>query len=93
MISFLTLRFHSTVTNYKHIPEEIKSKLNSGNACYHLLQNILSSTLLRRIVKIKTEDTLTLYECETWCLALREMWEGVNIFEKRELRRIFELKI
>jgi hypothetical protein len=35
-----------TVTNQNLIQEEIKSRLNSGNACYHSVQNLLSSRLL-----------------------------------------------
>jgi hypothetical protein len=33
----------TTLTNKKNIHHEIKSRLNSGNACYHSVQNILSS--------------------------------------------------
>jgi hypothetical protein len=33
--------------------EEIKSRLNSGNACYHSVQSLLSSRLLSRNVKVK----------------------------------------
>jgi hypothetical protein len=36
----------TTVTNQNLIQEEIKRRLNSGNACYHLMQNLLSSLLL-----------------------------------------------
>jgi hypothetical protein len=36
----------TTVTNQNLIQEEIKRKLNSGNACYHLVQSLLSSRLL-----------------------------------------------
>jgi len=36
----------TTLTNQNYIPEEIKSKLRSGNACYHSVQNLLSSRLL-----------------------------------------------
>jgi hypothetical protein len=35
-----------TVTNRNLIQEEIKRRLNSGNACYHSVQNFLSSQLL-----------------------------------------------
>jgi hypothetical protein len=35
-----------TVTNRNLIQEEIKRILNSGNACYHSVQNLLSSHLL-----------------------------------------------
>jgi hypothetical protein len=36
----------TTVTNQYLIQEEIKRRLNSGNACYHSVQNLLSSRLL-----------------------------------------------
>jgi hypothetical protein len=50
--------------------EEIKSRLNSGNACYHTVQRLLSSRLLSRNVKVKIYKTiiLSLYGCETWSL-------------------------
>jgi hypothetical protein len=43
----------TTLTNQNSIYEEIKSKLKSGNACYHSVQNLLSSTLLSKIVMSK----------------------------------------
>ena len=36
----------TTLTNQNSIPEEIKSRLRSGNACYHSAQNLLSCSLL-----------------------------------------------
>ena len=36
----------TTLTNQASIQEEIKSRLKSGNACYNLVQNLLSSSLL-----------------------------------------------
>jgi hypothetical protein len=36
----------TTLTYQKCIHEEIKSRLNSGNACYHSVQSLLSSRLL-----------------------------------------------
>jgi hypothetical protein len=38
----------TTVTNQNLIWEEIKMRLNSGNACYHSVQNLLSSRLLSK---------------------------------------------
>jgi hypothetical protein len=35
----------TTLTNQNDIHDEIKSRSNSGNACYHSVQNILSSCL------------------------------------------------
>jgi len=43
----------TTLTNQNSIPEEIKSRLRSGNACYHSVQNLLSSRLLSKNLKIK----------------------------------------
>jgi hypothetical protein len=43
----------TTVTNQYLIQEEIKSRLNSSNACYYLVQNLLSFRLLSRNVKIR----------------------------------------
>jgi hypothetical protein len=36
----------TTLTNQNDIHDEIKSRLNSGNACYHSVQNLLSSCLI-----------------------------------------------
>jgi hypothetical protein len=65
----------TTLTNQNCIQEEIKSRLNSGNACYHLVQCLLSSRLLSRNVKVKIYKTIILpflYGCETWSLTLRK---------------------
>ena len=42
----------TTLTNQNSIAEEIKSRLKSENACYHLVQNLLSSRLLSKNLKI-----------------------------------------
>jgi hypothetical protein len=42
----------TTITNPNSIQEEIKSRLKSKNACYHLVQNLLSSSLLSKNIKI-----------------------------------------
>jgi hypothetical protein len=72
--------------------EEIKSRLNSGNACYRSIQSLLSSRLLSRNVKVKIYKTIilpvVLYEYETWSLTLREE-HRLRVFENRVLRRIF----
>jgi hypothetical protein len=65
---------------------------SSGNACYHSVQNLLSSSLLSKNVKIKIYRTIILpivwYGCETWTLILREECRS-RVFENRVLRRIF----
>jgi hypothetical protein len=62
----------TTVTNQNLIQEEIKRRLNSGNACYHSVQNLLSSHLLSKNLKIRIYMSLilpvVLYGCETWSL-------------------------
>jgi hypothetical protein len=72
--------------------EEIKSRLMSGIACYHSVQNLLSSSLLSKNLKIKIYTTIillfVLYGCETWSLTLKEECR-LRVFDKRALRRIF----
>ena len=78
------------LTNQNSIAEEIKSRLRSGNACYHSVQNLLSSRLLSKNLKIKIYRTIILpiflYGCETW-LTLREE-RKLRVFENMMLRRI-----
>jgi hypothetical protein len=81
-----------TVTNQNLIQEEIKRRLNSGNACYHLVQSLMSSRLLLKNLKIKIYKMIilpvVLYGCETWSLTLREE-HILRVFENRVLSRIF----
>jgi len=66
----------TTLTNQNSIQEEIKSRLKLWNACYYSVQNLLSSSLLSKKLKIKIYRTtilhVVLYGCETWSLTLRE---------------------
>jgi hypothetical protein len=59
----------TTVTDQNYIQEKIESALNSGNACYHSIQSLLSSCLLSMNVNVKTYKTIILpvilYGCET----------------------------
>ena len=48
----------TTLMNQNSIQEEIKSRLKSRNACYHSMQNLLSSSLLSRNLKIKNYRTI-----------------------------------
>jgi hypothetical protein len=43
----------TTQTNQNDIHDEIKRRLNSGNACYYSVQNLLSSCLISKNLKIK----------------------------------------
>jgi hypothetical protein len=84
-----------TLTNQNSIQEEVKSRLKLGNACYHSVQNLLSSGLLSKNLKIKIYRTIilsvVLYGCEIWSLTLREE-RRLRVFETRVLRRMFEPK-
>ena len=66
----------TTLTNQNSIQEKIISRLKSGNACYHSVQNLLP---------------FVLYGCETWSLTLREEC-GLRVFENGVLRKIFRSK-
>jgi hypothetical protein len=85
----------TTVTNQNVIREEIKRRLNFGNACYHSAQKLLSSRLLSKNVKVRIYKTIillvVLYGCETWSLTVRKEHK-LRVFENRVLRRIFGLK-
>ena len=50
----------TTSTNQNSIQDEIKSRLKLGNAYYHSLQNLLSSSLLSKNLKIKIYRTIIL---------------------------------
>ena len=66
----------TALTNQNSVQEGVKSRLKSGCAYYHLVQNILSSSLLSKNLKVKIYRTIilpvVLYGCEIWSLALRE---------------------
>jgi hypothetical protein len=74
------------------IHEEIKRRFNSGKACYHLVQNLLSSRPLSKNLTIRIYKTVilpvVLYGYETWSLTLGEE-HRLGVFENRVLRRIF----
>jgi hypothetical protein len=83
------------IANQNSVHEEIKSRLKSGNACYHSVQNLLTSNLISKNVKIKIYRTIilpvVLYGCESWSLILREECR-LRVFENKVLRRIFGSK-
>jgi hypothetical protein len=82
----------TTITNHNLILEGIKRRWNSGNACYHSVQNLLSSRLLSKNIIIRIYKAallpVVLYGCETWLLKLREE-RRLRVFENKVLRRIF----
>ena len=72
-----------TVTNTKDIREEIKRRINMGNAYYYSLEKILSSRLFSKKLKVSTYETVilpvVLYGCATWSRTLREE-QGLRVF-------------
>jgi len=58
----------TTLTNQNSIAEEIKSRLMSGNASYHTVQNLLSSRLL---TKNKKSRYIKLYFCLLVCMGVK----------------------
>jgi hypothetical protein len=63
--------------------------------CYHLVQNLLSSRLLPKNIKIRIQKTVilpvVLHGCDAWSLILREE-HRLRVLEKRVLRGIFGQK-
>ena len=65
--------------------------IRSGNACYHPVQNLLSSRLLSKNLKIKIHRTIilpiVLYGCVTWLLTLQEE-QKLRVFENMVLAKV-----
>ena len=82
----------TNLTNQNYIAEEIKSRLKSGIACYHSVQDLLSSRFLSKNIKIKIYRNIILpvvfYGCETWSLKFQEE-RKLRVFDNMVLRRIF----
>ena len=57
-----------TVKNTKDICEEIKCRINMGNAYYHSLGKILSSHLLSKKLKLNTYKTIIL---SVYCIVVK----------------------
>ncbi|KAJ4452079.1 hypothetical protein ANN_03595 [Periplaneta americana] len=80
----------ATVTNINDTREEIKHRINMGNACYYSVEKILSSSLLSRNLKVRIYKTVilpvVLYGCETWTLTLGEE-HRLRVFENKVLRK------
>jgi hypothetical protein len=81
-----------TARNQNLIQEEIKSRLNSGNAYYHSVQILISSHLLSKNINIRICKIMilpvVLYGCETWSLTIRKE-HRLRVLVNRVLRRVF----
>jgi hypothetical protein len=58
----------TTLTNQNDIHDEIKSRLNSGKACYYSVQNLFSSHLISKNLKIKIYKTVF---CQLCCMVAK----------------------
>ena len=70
-------KYLGTITNQNLIPEEMKSRLRSGNAYFRSVQNVLSCSLLSKNIKIKIPWTIIspilMYWCDTRSLIVRNV--------------------
>jgi len=82
-------------TKIQYMYKKLRANRSQGNACYLSVQNLLSSSLLSKNLKIKIYRTIilpvVLYGCKTWSVTLREECR-LRVFENRVLRRIFDPK-
>ena len=66
----------TNLTNENSIQQTIRIRMKSRIACYHSVQNLLSSVLLSKNMQIGIYRTIilpvVLYGCETWFPTLRE---------------------
>ncbi|KAJ4434033.1 hypothetical protein ANN_16352 [Periplaneta americana] len=85
----------ATVTSINDTREEMKRRINMGNACYYSVEKLLSCSLLSKNLKFRIYKTVilpvVLYGCETWTLTLREE-QRLRVFENKVLRKIFGAK-
>ena len=82
----------TALINQNSIKEENTSRLKPGNACYQSVQNLLSSSLLTKNLRLSYTELqfceTVLHGCKTWLLTLREE-RKLKVFENKVLRRIF----
>jgi hypothetical protein len=56
------------LTDQNYVQEEIRSSLKLGNACYHSVQNLFSSRLPSKNLKIKIYRTII---CPWFCMGVK----------------------
>jgi hypothetical protein len=81
-----------TLTNLNWVHEENKSILNSANAHYNSVQNLLFCSSVSKNVNIKIRRKIilpvVLYECQTWLFTQTEE-HRLRVVVNRVLRKIF----
>jgi hypothetical protein len=85
-------KLSTIVTNQNLIQEESKTRLNSDNACYHSVQNLLFSRMPSKRLKLKLCKIIilpmVLYGWQNFYLILREE-NRLRVYENTFLRRMF----
>jgi len=74
----------TTLTNENSIQEDIKSRMKSQNACYPSVQNLLSSSLLSKNLKIKIRSVLLTEYCAGGKIEKNEMGGACGTYGGRE---------
>jgi hypothetical protein len=93
--SFIVCSFIFLINIHENcIHEEIKGRVNSGNSCCHLVQNVLSFGLLaENINNMISRKTVFPVLCgyKIWSLTLTEE-HRLRLFENMMLRKVFGSK-
>jgi hypothetical protein len=76
VVKFKYLR--TTLTNQNDNHDENKSRLNSGNACYYSVRNLLSSRLTEKTWWLKYKKNWNFASCAVWVRNFLSLW-GRNI--------------
>jgi hypothetical protein len=71
----------ATVSSQTCLQEEIKSRLNSGKACYHAVKNVLSFRLLPKTVNIKMYKTTSLL---FFCMGVK-----LSLLHNQDLKNLY----
>jgi hypothetical protein len=82
------------ITNHSFVYEEVKRRLNSGNARMpeFIVLQFVGKKLNIKIHKTMIFFTIVLYGCETWSLTVTEE-HRLRVFENRALRKMFGPKV
>jgi len=86
-------KYLGTILRDQNSIQEEKKRLKSGNASYHSVHNLLSSSLpIKNLNNNKTYRTIILpvvvYGCEPWSLTMRDE-RRLRVLENTVFRRIF----
>jgi hypothetical protein len=66
----------TTLTNQNDVHDEIKGRLNSGDACYHSVQNLTFSRFISKKLKIKIHKNCNFASCTVRVRNLVSRFDG-----------------